>query len=262
MLEKKTGFPKESELVLCTVTNIQYNSVFVKLDEYDKLQGMIHISEISPGRIRNLRDFVKEGKVIVCKVLKINKERGHIDLSLRRVNEMQRRQKNEDIKLGQKAEKIVEFACKELGVELKTLFEQIKDLVTKEYDTVYSAFEDVVENDLDLKTLGLDENVAKVLEEQIRQKIKPASVKIEGILTLVSYEPNGVDIVKEALIKAEAVSEQLNINYEGGGHFKVEVVAPEYKEAEKILDETLKIAQDHMVKNKGEFKFERIEHKK
>ncbi len=59
MNDTKVGFPKESEIVICTVTNIQYNSVFVKLDEYKNLQGMIHISEISPGRIRNLRDFVK-----------------------------------------------------------------------------------------------------------------------------------------------------------------------------------------------------------
>ena len=92
MLYKKQGFPEESELVMCTVSNIQYHSVFADLDEYGR-QGMIHISEISPGRIRNIRDYVKEGKKIVCKVLRVNSERGHIDLSLRRVNEAQRKNK-------------------------------------------------------------------------------------------------------------------------------------------------------------------------
>ena len=61
MLLKKQGFPEESELVLCTVTSVQYHSVFVDIDEYGK-SGLIHISEVSPGRIRNIRDFVKEGK--------------------------------------------------------------------------------------------------------------------------------------------------------------------------------------------------------
>ena len=106
MLLKKQGFPEDSELVLCTVTSVQFHSVFVNIDEYGK-GGMIHISEVSPGRIRNIRDFVKEGKKIVCKVLKVNEEKGYIDLSLRRVNEAERRRKIEDIKKEQNAEKII-----------------------------------------------------------------------------------------------------------------------------------------------------------
>ena len=64
MLLKKEGFPEEDELVMCTITKVQFHSVFAQLDEYDK-GGMIHISEVSPGRIRNIRDFVKEGKKVV-----------------------------------------------------------------------------------------------------------------------------------------------------------------------------------------------------
>jgi translation initiation factor 2 subunit 1 len=77
MFYKKEGFPEEDELVICTVAEIQYHSIFVTVDEYDNISGMIHISEIAPGRIRNIRDYVKEGKVIVCKVLRINTEKGH-----------------------------------------------------------------------------------------------------------------------------------------------------------------------------------------
>ena len=50
MLYKRQGFPEESELVLCTVTKVQYDSVFVNLNEYGKL-GVIHISEISPRQL-------------------------------------------------------------------------------------------------------------------------------------------------------------------------------------------------------------------
>ena len=75
--------PEEGEIVLCTVKKILYHSIFATIDEYETLEGMLHISEVSPGRIRNIRDFVKEGKQIVCKVLKVDKVKGHIDLSLR-----------------------------------------------------------------------------------------------------------------------------------------------------------------------------------
>lgn len=263
MDDKKVGFPQESEIVICTVTNIQYNSVFVKLDEYKNLQGMIHISEISPGRIRNLRDFVKEGKVIVCKILRINRERGHIDLSLRRVNESQRRKKLESIKLNQKAEKIVEFASKHLKNDYKEFLNEVSEKVKAVgYESLYSCFEDVVENDYDITEIGLEEESSKVLDEQIRQKIKPASVRIEGIMTLNSYLTNGIEIVKEALIAADATDDAVQIYYGGGGHFKTSVEAPDYKTAEKILGNALKVAEDHMTKTGGDFKFVRKENKK
>jgi len=121
MLLKKEGFPEEDELAICTVTKVQFHSVFANLDEYGK-GGMIHISEVSPGRIRNIRDFVKEGKKVVCKVLRINTDRGHIDLSLRRVTEGQKRNKIDELKQEQKAEKILEFVAKDLKIDVKKLF--------------------------------------------------------------------------------------------------------------------------------------------
>ncbi len=102
MAQKKQGFPEENEIVLCTVKKILPHGIFVSLDEYKSQEGLIHISEISPGRVRNIRDFVKEGKRIVCKILRVNKEKNHIDLSLRRVNQAQRINKNTEHKQEQK----------------------------------------------------------------------------------------------------------------------------------------------------------------
>ena len=133
MLLKKQGFPEESEIVLCTVTSVRYNSVFANLNEYNH-SGMIHISEVSPGRIRNINDYVKEGKVVICKVLRVNKERGYIDLSLRRVNEGQRRAKVNEIKKEQKAEKIIEFVAKKLKKDIKEIYKTISDNILTKYD--------------------------------------------------------------------------------------------------------------------------------
>ena len=149
MLLKKTGFPEENELVMCTVTAIHYHSVFAKIEEYDK-SGMIHISEVSPGRIRNIRDFVKEGKKVVCKVLRINLEKGHIDLSLRRVNEGQRKNKISELKQQQLSEKILENIAKKNKKDIVKLFEDVYEKVTKQYDTLFDAFEAVANATLDL----------------------------------------------------------------------------------------------------------------
>src|SRR3990167_5161207 len=139
MLFKKQGFPEEGDLILCTVTSVQFHSVFVDMDEYGK-NGMIHISEVSPGRIRNIMDFVKEGKKIVCKVLRINQEKGYIDLSLRRVNESERRRKIDDIKKEQNAEKIIEIAAGKIGIKTEQLYKEISEKVMKNHDSLHEYF--------------------------------------------------------------------------------------------------------------------------
>ena len=64
---------EEGQIVLCTVEKILGTTVFVKIEGNG--EGTITTSEISPGRIRNLRDYVVPGKKIVCKILSIKEDR-------------------------------------------------------------------------------------------------------------------------------------------------------------------------------------------
>ncbi|MFC1704853.1 translation initiation factor IF-2 subunit alpha [Nanoarchaeota archaeon] len=258
MLLKKKGFPEEEEIVMCTVTKIHFHSVFVNLDEYGR-SGLIHISEVSPGRIRNLRDFVVEGKKVVCKVLRIDRDKGHIDLTLRRVTEGQKRNKANEIKQEQKAEKIIEFVAKNLKKEKVPLYNQISEKVLAKYPGIYPAFEEVIKNDGLLKELGIPDDITKSLTEIIKQRIKEAEVQIGGELSLISYAPNGIEIIKEALKKADDVDKNITISYEGGGKYKIIVKAPDYKKAEKLLDVATKTAIEFINEHDGEGNFIRAE---
>ncbi len=106
---------EEGNLVLCTVDKIEKTNVFVNIDGNG--QGSIILSEIAPGRIRNLRDYVVPKKRIVCKILRI---RGNnIELSLRRVSQKEKKEVLEEYKqeksytsvlksvLGNKVEEII-----------------------------------------------------------------------------------------------------------------------------------------------------------
>ena len=55
-------FPDEGEIVVVTVTKIGDHGAYVGLDEYNSIQGFLHISEIAPGWVRNVRKYVTEGK--------------------------------------------------------------------------------------------------------------------------------------------------------------------------------------------------------
>ena len=258
MFYRKFGIPKEGELVVCTVTKIHFNSVFVTVDEYDK-RAMLHISEVSPGRIRNLRDYVKEGKVIICVVLRIQQERGLIDVSLRRVNEGQRRKKLSQIKQEQTAEKIVEFIAKERKIEFRKLYDELTDLIFEKYSSLYECFEEVVMEDLSLISLGIKEDLAKQLDEIIKQRIKPPKIFIGGKLFLTSYADDGVNVVKQILEDGQKLHDNIAIKYLGGGSFKLSIVAEDYKSGEKLLDNTIKFLEKECKNKKTIFRFERME---
>lgn len=259
MLYKRSGFPEENELVLCTITKVQFNSVFANLDEYGQ-QGMIHISEVAPGRIRNIRDYVKEGKKVVCKVLRVSEEKGHIDLSLRRVTEMQNREKGNWIKQEQKAEKIVEQIAKKLNLNFLELYNDLSSKIFKKYDSLHSCFESALAENTNLtKLAGIAPEISREIMEIIEQRFRPAEVKIGGYFKLVSYAPEGVEIIKTALERGEAVSDKIKINYLGAGKYNIYVTAPDYKEAERILEKATETTLDVIEKNKSQGEFVRIE---
>lgn len=259
LLLKKPGFPEEGEFVLCTVNEIHYHSVFVMLDEYQKV-GLIHISEIAPGRIRNLRDYVVENKKIVCQVLGVNKEKGHIDLSLRRVNERQRRAKINEIKQEQIAEKIIEMVAMQLKLEPEKLYNEIYEKAIKRYSSLYHCFEEEGIKGNAISTLGLPEDIFQNLSEQIKQRIKRSLVKISGDLKLTSYKPNGIEIIKNALLKIlEMGNDSVKLRYNGGGRYHLDVFADDYKEAEKLLEMAISYAKEEMTKNSSFMDFQRAE---
>lgn len=256
---KKDGFPEENELVMCTVTKVQFHSVFASLDEYHK-GGMIHISEVSPGRIRNIRDFVKEGKKVVCKVLKINQEKGHIDLSLRRVTEREKRTKVDELKKAQLAEKMIEFVAKDTKQDGKKLFQEISAKLLQKYDSVYDFFQALVAGDADIKETGASAAVAKKLEEVIKSRIKESTVTVDGKLKLISFADDGVEVIKAALKKAEdAAKDTVSIKYLGSGTYGVSVVAKDYKQAEKMLKQVTEPAIEYVQKHDGSGEFVRTE---
>ncbi|MEW5896767.1 MAG: S1 RNA-binding domain-containing protein [Nanoarchaeota archaeon] len=240
MFYKKKGMPEEDEIVLCKVTKLFPNSVFVDLLEYDD-SGMIHISEISPGRIRNLRDFVSIGRQIVCKVLRIDREKGHIDLSLRRVNSLQRTEKLEEYKQELKSETLVQNLSKKLKKPVEQIYPKLAESVFKKYSHLYLCFKDVAAGNADLEKLGVEKKLAEELTKAIVEKFRPPKVAIKNEISIKTYASDGVEKIKEVMAQIGKVSPSFNIFYLGGGRFRLIVEDVNYKSAEKKLQKVEEI---------------------
>jgi len=143
-------YPETGDLVVCTVNNVKNFGAFVSLEEYGGKEGFIHITEVASGWIKYVRDYVREGQKIVCKVLKVDPSKGHIDLSLKQVNEHQKREKIQEWKNEQKAEKLLEIVAGKLGKNPDWCYEEFATALVQKFGTLYHAME---ECSMDEKTL-------------------------------------------------------------------------------------------------------------
>jgi translation initiation factor 2 subunit 1 len=258
MLYRREGWPEEDELVLCTVTGIQPYSVFARLDEYGKT-GLIHISEISSGRVRNIREYVQVNEKIVCKVLRVDKDKGHIDLSLRRVNEGQKRAKLNEIKQEQFAERIVEHVAHKNKQTVETVYHAVTDAVFKKYPALFTAFKDVADDKLKLEDLGMEKKLAADITEEVKNRLVAEEVTVKGDITLHTTASNGVVLIRDMLVAAKALAKNVSMTYLGNGVYHVTVTADDYKQGEKALKALAESILEQAKKQKVAAEFKEID---
>lgn len=269
-------WPERRELVICTVRELQPFGAFVTLEEYGDKEGLIHIGEVSAGWVKHLRDHVREGQKVVCKVLYVDSRRGHIDLSLKAVKDGQKRLKIKEWKNEKKAKKWLNLALTAPTSKLELGKEELESLaliLLDAYEGLYDAFEDAVRTGKEALTeLGIKEEYAEAIHEVALANVKPPSVQINGYVELKCPRSNGVEIIKEALIEAEGVIKQklpgkdseknkdkdgttdgttVECFYIGAPRYKIRVTAPDYKEAESALSDAADTAIEVLKKNEG-----------
>ena len=230
-------WPQEAELVVCTVENVKDFVAFVSLDEYGGRQGLIPISEIATGWIKYIRDHIREGQKNVCKVLNVDRSRGHIDLSLKDVNEHQRREKIREWKNESKAKKWLGFVAEQTG----TPPAEIEEVLIKRYGALHPVFEDlVVDPETTLKKLGFSKKISEVLQKVAQDNVKVPRVEVTGHLHLTCNEPDGISVIRNALKKAGAEQKGSGVDVEllylGAPIYRIKVTAPDYKKAEKAIE--------------------------
>ena len=83
-------------IVTGSVTGIEKYGIFVSLDEY--YNGLIHISEISEGFVRDVNDYVKYGDVIKAKVIDVDDDTFHVKLSIKDMDHKAKIKRKKEIK--------------------------------------------------------------------------------------------------------------------------------------------------------------------
>jgi translation initiation factor 2 subunit 1 len=231
-------WPEPGELVVGTVDEIADFGVFVDMEGYEH-RGLVHISEVASGWIKNVRDHVSVGRTVVAKVLEVDESAQQVDLSLKDVNEHQRKQTIQKWKNQQKADKWMELAFGEDHGR-----DDVVEALSVEYESLYEAFEEAAIHGMDaLDDVDLDDEAAQAVVQTARENVSVPYVNVTGYVDIRSPGSDGVDDVKEALRAAAGEGDhevpeevELEVSYVGAPEYRIEVQAPDYKTAEAELE--------------------------
>ncbi|WP_435144692.1 translation initiation factor IF-2 subunit alpha [Halobaculum sp. P14] len=244
---KFTGWPEKGELVVGEVDEIADFGVFVDLDEYEDKRGLVHVSEVASGWIKNIRDHVNVGERVVAKVLDVDESSQQIDLSIKDVNDHQRSDKIQEWKNERKADKWMTIAFGEDVDDER--YTEIAQALYSEFGSMYDGFEQAAIHGAEaLEDVGLDDDDIEAIVETARENVSVPYVNVTGYVDIECPTADGVDAVKEALKAAEGNGEipdevQLDVSYVGSPEYRIRVRAPDYKTAETHLEESAERAR-------------------
>ena len=260
MAFKKQEWPEVGDLVIATIQEVTDFGAYVKLDEYDK-RGLLHISEVSSSWIRNIRDFIREGQKVVLKVLRVDVEKGHIDVSLRRVTKREKIEKIMFWKRERKAETLLRGVAEKTGLSLDEVYEKVGVPMEREYG-LYEGFEKVVtEGVVALTKIGIPEELAATTAEIGKERMRVPMVKVKGVVELRCMKPKGVKIIKDAFLNAKKAEKSRDVKLRfyviAAPKYCIEVMAENYKYAEAVLQKVAENVVSNVAKAGGQGVFRR-----
>lgn len=260
MSEHKPEWPEIGDLVIATIETVTDYGAYAKLDEYNK-RGLLHVSEISSSWIRNIRDFVREGQKVVLKVLRVDAEKGHIDLSLRRVTKREKIEKVLSWKKDRKAEALLRSVAEKAGLSDEEIYEKAAVLIDEKYG-LYEGFEKAAREGAEVLTkIGVPEKLAEAFAKVAQERIHVKMVKVKGIIEVRCMKPNGVKIIKESFLNAKKTEKttdaEVRFYVVAAPKYSIEVRAENYKRAEEVLQKVADAVIANVAKSGGQGSFRR-----
>ena len=258
MIQKE--YPDEGELIVGSIVKVQNYGAFVSLDEYPNREGFIHIAEVATGWVKRIRNHIKEKQKIVCKVMHVDRSKNHVDLSLKRVNEHQRREKIQEWKNSRKAERLIEMVSKKIGISVEQCYIDFGNDLIKKYGTLHAAFEEFVYDVENVLNDGFSGDWLEDFETIAKENISIPFVEITGHIEVNSWLPDGINHIRNAFLKAEQSEFEdvdIQIKYIGAPQYMITVKAPDYKIAEDELKKAVDKISEYIKKYDGTCEFHR-----
>jgi len=198
-------YPELEEVVMVNVRNIADMGAYVTLLEYNNIEGMILLSELSRRRIRSVNKLIRVNRNEVVMVLRVDKDKGYIDLSKRRVDPEGVAACEDRYNKAKAVHRVLRQVAEIKGMVLKQLYKEVGWPLYKKYGHCYDAFKLVLTDQADVFA-GLpdvDPDVVFTLTDYIKKRLAPQPIKVRCDVEVTCFTYEGIDAVRDSLMAGQ-----------------------------------------------------------
>jgi translation initiation factor 2 subunit 1 len=204
-------YPELEEVVMVNVTDIGEMGAYVTLLEYNNIEGMILLSELSRRRIRSIAKLVRVNRTEVVMVLRVDKEKGYIDLSKRRVDPEDCIKCEDRYNKAKAVHSVMRHLAQTHRLNLEYVYSLIAWPMYRKYGHAYDAFKLALsEGDTTVyDAISVSDDVTPEMRVNlltyIKRRLAPQPVKIRADVEVTCFTYEGIDAIKESLLLAETL---------------------------------------------------------
>ncbi|PFH34270.1 eukaryotic initiation factor-2, alpha subunit [Besnoitia besnoiti] len=256
-------FPDVEDLVMVKVNRIADLGAYVSLLEYNNMEGMILMSELSKRRFRSVNKLIRVGRHEVVMVLRVDPKKGYIDLSKRRVSPEDIVKCEEKFSKSKKVHQTVRHVAQKHGMKVDDLNRSVIWPLYRKYGHALDALKEAaMRPDEVFAGLEVDEEVRKSLIQDIQLRLAPQALKLRARVDVWCFGKDGIDAVKAALQAGQEVGDKevtINIKLIAPPQYVVvtscydkELGMRKIEEAMKAISDKIKSASGGDFKQQGE----------
>ncbi|XP_049850501.1 uncharacterized protein LOC126322708 [Schistocerca gregaria] len=198
-------YPEVDQVVMVKVKQIAEMGAFVTLLEYNNIEGMILLSELSRKRIRSVKREISVNQEQVAVVLRVDKEKGYIDLSKRRVSQEDIKKMGEKYYKSKTVHSIMKHIADTEGVRVEELYKMFGWPLYRTFGHAFDAFKMALQDPDKAFGQHLPKgHLRTVVLKNIERRLTPRPVRIRAEIELTCFSYEGVEMIKEALREGEA----------------------------------------------------------
>lgn len=248
-------FPDVNDIVIAKVKDINEYGAIVILSEYNNLEGMIGVNELSKKRFRNINHITRIGNTEILMVLNVDKQKNYIDLSKKRINQDDIDEFNEKYDKNKKIHSIAIYAAIKNKCNLIDIYNQKIWPLAKKWGCAYYALSKAYD---DPNTIfgGISDDIVNSLIEIIKKKLKPSLMKIRSEIKLVCSD-GGIDSLKHIFSLAKQINknqkDQISIKIIVCPHYLISLDTFDYEKGYSIMNDCLDILIKESKANNAEF---------
>lgn len=247
----ENSYPKVGQLVMCIVKSIDDNSITVELLEYNNLQGMILISELTRRRIRSIKQITEVGKFEVAVVTKIDIDTNCIDLSKKATSPEEITICQNNYNKAKIINNIAKYFAEVNNLNVLKFYQNIIWPLYKKYVHCYEAFKLLLDGFDIFTDLIIEDQIKIILTEYILKKMKNQDSKIYAKIDLKCFEYEGIDAIKNALILGLQKCNNFKIIYLAAPEYLLCYQSNDLQKGISVLNDIIKIIKDSIEKNGG-----------